>query len=395
LCYNTIYNHFNAGGVGSVRKRLWILFAVSAIVGGLFNVMLGAEDSVVDSAPNGESIPSGDSILPVSNTDNVAEDTPINIHAQTSPCQPEAKASNAHFIDVSVATLWGFPDTHRAMDIQSLQNPANVSQWTKGLTIKDRLWLVGKIETQALYGSKVEVLEAKGDWVKVAAAGQETPLHPSGYPGWIPKQQLAESSEFGDYSVCPYIVVHEPTTRLYHDMSGNKPFIEISFNTRLPAVNENGDWIQVFTPKDGPKWIKASDVYVFHPNAQIPAPSGEDLVTTARKFLGLPYLWAGISGFGFDCSGFTFTIHQFNGISIPRDSKDQFTSGTPVEKKDLQPGDLVFFAYDQGKGKIHHVAMYYGDGKIIHSPRSERTVEIISMDNPSYAKEYAGARRYN
>ena len=69
-------------------------------------------------------------------------------------------------------------------------------------------------------------------------------------------------------------------------------------------------------------------------------------------------------------------------------------SGIAVDKESLQKGDLIFFAHDQGKGSVHHVAMYIGDGNMIHSPRAERSVEIIPLNTPGYIEEYAGARRY-
>ncbi len=63
-------------------------------------------------------------------------------------------------------------------------------------------------------------------------------------------------------------------------------------------------------------------------------------------------------------------------------------------KNIYKKGDLIFFAYDQGKGSVHHVGMYIGDGNMIHSPRAERSVEIIPLNTPGYIEEYAGARRY-
>ena len=65
-----------------------------------------------------------------------------------------------------------------------------------------------------------------------------------------------------------------------------------------------------------------------------------------------------------------------------------------LPEENLQKGDLIFFAHDQGKGSVHHVAMYIGDGNMIHSPRAERSVEIIPLNTPGYIEEYAGARRY-
>src|SRR5690606_4768414 len=104
------------------------------------------------------------------------------------------------------------------------------------------------------------------------------------------------------------------------------------------------------TPSDGYKLISSKSISVTHLEQEIKSPTVEDLVTTAKLFLGLPYVWAGTSGFGFDCSGFTYTIYKAHGITIPRDSSVQAIQGIPVKKEDLQKGDLLFFANNNGKG---------------------------------------------
>lgn len=87
---------------------------------------------------------------------------------------------------------------------------------------------------------------------------------------------------------------------------------------------------------------------------------GHGIVEQGTRFLGLPYLWGGVSSYGYDCSGFAYSMHRYFGISIPRDASDQAKQGALIEKEHLQPGDLLFFAYEEGKGSIHHVAFTPG-----------------------------------
>lgn len=87
-------------------------------------------------------------------------------------------------------------------------------------------------------------------------------------------------------------------------------------------------------------------------------------------------------------------MHRAAGLVIPRDASDQAKSGTAIEREDLEPGDLLFFAYEQGQGYVHHVAIYYGDGQMIHAPKTGKTVEIITLRGTDYETEYWGARRY-
>lgn len=315
-----------------------------------------------------------------------------------------AEAQKTAYIDVAVATLWTtsavFPTTGdpkiRPVDEPALTNPVDMWKWTRSMTLQDKLDLSGKnmLETQALYGMKVVVLEERGDWVKVAVPEQPTPRLATGYPGWMPKVQLTDDTRLDDFQDKPFIRVTSPTAWLYNGKAMNSKYMEISFNTQLPVMQESDSEVLVATPDDGNKWISKNDVAIYNTLADIAKPSQQDLVNTAKKFLGLPYLWAGVSGFGFDCSGFTHTIYKAHGITIPRDSGPQSKAGTPVAIEDLQPGDLMFYAYNKGKGSVHHVSMYIGDGKMIHSPNSAKTVEIISIDTPGYAEEFAGARRF-
>ncbi|MBA4536369.1 C40 family peptidase [Bacillus aquiflavi] len=311
-----------------------------------------------------------------------------------SPNISYATSEKTAYIDVVAATIWAEPNIAREIDQPSVTNPVDLWKWTTSMTLDDKLWLVGKLETQALYGEKVYILEEKGDWVKVAVEGQPTPRHDKGYPGWMPKNQLTTNKTFDKLSQHRFAMVSANTAWLYHDKHMKKPFMEISFNTKLPVIIELKGTLLVATPNNGFKWLSANDVNVYQSIKDIPAPTQDSLVETAKQFIGLPYLWAGTSGFGFDCSGFTHNVYKHHGITIPRDSSVQAVHGTPVEKENLQKGDLLFFAYNEGKGRVHHVGMYIGDGKMIHSPNSSSSVEIIDVWSSGYAIEFSGARRY-
>ncbi|MDM5337639.1 NlpC/P60 family protein [Fictibacillus enclensis] len=299
------------------------------------------------------------------------------------------------YVDVAAATLWTKPAQTRPLDAPSLSNPVDLRKWTTSMTYEDKLWLVGPLETQALYGNKVTITDQQGDWVKVAVDGQPTPRLEAGYPGWMPKSQLVNNKKFAKMKseTMPFALIKSPTAWLYKNASLKTKQIEISYNTRLPISKVKGTSIGVMTPEGKTRYLDRKDVRVYLTDESIPTPTGEDLVNEGKKFLGLPYLWAGTSGFGFDCSGFTHTLYKAGGITIPRDSGPQSRSGTPVAKEDLQPGDLLFFAYNNGTGSVHHVGMYAGNGMMIHSPNSSTTVRIDKIEG-IYAQEYAGARRY-
>jgi cell wall-associated NlpC family hydrolase len=116
-----------------------------------------------------------------------------------------------------------------------------------------------------------------------------------------------------------------------------------------------------------------------------PADAGARALAFARTQLGKPYQYGASGPKAYDCSGLTSAAWQSVGITLARTSQQQFAVGQPVAKADLQPGDLVFFY----GSKPTHVAIYVGEGQIIHAPRPGKTVEYSMV---AYMP-FSGARR--
>ena len=119
-------------------------------------------------------------------------------------------------------------------------------------------------------------------------------------------------------------------------------------------------------------------------------PKGQALIDEAAKYLGTPYVWGGTTPNGFDCSGFMQYVCAKNGISINRVADDQMRNGTAVSKNQLEPGDLVFFG---SGGYASHVGMYVGDGMMIHSPSTGKSIMYSDITTGYYNSRYIGARR--
>jgi cell wall-associated NlpC family hydrolase len=120
-----------------------------------------------------------------------------------------------------------------------------------------------------------------------------------------------------------------------------------------------------------------------------------ELVVTAMGFLGVPYKRGGNTfENGLDCSGFVRLIYeQTAGLILPRRSAEQAAATQPIEKSELQPGDLVFF--NTLKSAFSHVGIYVGDHKFIHSPRSGAVVRVEDMRVGYWQQRFDGARRVN
>jgi cell wall-associated NlpC family hydrolase len=277
--------------------------------------------------------------------------------------QPGQTAS----IDVSVATLWKAPNLYRAIDRPSVTNPVDLAQWSRNLaTTADRVWLDSHVQTQALYGQAVTILAVQGGWAKVAVRDEPDPQDPHGYPGWLPLRQLAPAYDTSGR----YVVVRSRTATVR--VRGRT--IALSYGTRLPVVAGN----RVRTP-DGEGVVSGSA-------SPLPA-TNASIIAEGKRFLGTHYLWGGLSAWGFDCSGLIWDLYRVHGLTIPRDADPQMHHGTPVDRAQLQPGDLLFFG---SRGYADHVSIYLGGGRQLEAPDSAHRVRI----SPVRWASYIGARRY-
>lgn len=118
---------------------------------------------------------------------------------------------------------------------------------------------------------------------------------------------------------------------------------------------------------------------------------GRRIAYFAQQFIGVPYLWAGQSRVGFDCSGFIYYVFLNHGIELPRMANEQFEVGVFIDVENLRPGDLVFFStYEPGAS---HVGIYIGNGHFIHASSGAGSVVITPLRKQYYWERYLGARR--
>jgi gamma-D-glutamyl-L-lysine dipeptidyl-peptidase len=275
-------------------------------------------------------------------------------------------------VDVAVATLWKAPNLARALDRPSLGNPVEPLAWNANLaTTASRVWLDSHVQTQALYGQQVVVLARNGGWAKVAVGDEPDPQDPYGYPGWLPVSQLATGFDPSG----SYVVVVARTGPLH--VRGRT--LNLSYGTRLPLVKWRGGDAVVRTP-DGEGTLSGVGAPL--------RPSGASIVRQAKRFVGLRYLWGGLSAWGFDCSGLVWDVFRVHGLTIPRDADPQFHHGTPVARAQLRAGDLLFWG---SAGYADHVAIYAGDGLMVEAPDSAHSVRVVPVRWDRY---YLGARRY-
>jgi cell wall-associated NlpC family hydrolase len=118
----------------------------------------------------------------------------------------------------------------------------------------------------------------------------------------------------------------------------------------------------------------------------------EEIIRTAREYLGTAYRYGDTGSRGFDCSGFTMHVFSLHGISLARTTTGQFKNGTEVPIDRARPGDLVFF--NIRKNRISHVGIYLGDDTFIHAPSSGKKVMVSSLKAPYWKDRFAGVVSY-
>lgn len=238
--------------------------------------------------------------------------------------------------------------------------------------------------TQALLGTPVHVLDKDG-WYKI--------MTPEGYTGWVHPAgiHLMSKEEYSKWNSSEKIVVTSLTGVVHSRKNPSSPVVsDIVGGDRLVYLGKNGNYIKVKYPdgregyvwrKDGKReseWRKSLDS------------SADAIIATARSMNGFPYLWAGMSPKGMDCSGFVRTVLFLHDIIIPRDASQQAPKGERIiiaeDFSNLECGDLLFFGKrgtDGAKDRVSHVAIYIGGKRFIHSLGRVREASF-DPDDPDY-----------
>lgn len=225
--------------------------------------------------------------------------------------------------------------------------------------------------TQYVMGHRLDLLQSQDAWLRTR--GED------GYIGWVHggyvevgDLEWARAWERGD--------VGEPFVSLgaeLEDGAGNV-FARLPWGARVVA-----DTPSRFRLPDGRRGTLGSgEIVAADRLADRFPPRGESLSRTARRWLGVPYLWGGVTPAGTDCSGFVQSVFWMHGLALPRDSDQQARVGAEVSPgtgfADLRPGDLVFFSEESPR--ITHVALSLGGPHVVHAGTANGGVDVNDLN---------------
>jgi gamma-D-glutamyl-L-lysine dipeptidyl-peptidase len=236
--------------------------------------------------------------------------------------------------------------------------------------VRSRPAHAAEMATQAIMGWTVRILKQQSGWYYVHT-------DPDGYLGWIEELQLTVPDEAGakTWHSSPTVVVTTPfATVVDQPAVGATQVTDVVAGALLHATGGAAGWTAVALADGRQGFIPSAQAEPFDSWKASRRPTGDNIERTALRFMGMPYLWGGMSSKGLDCSGYAKTAFRLNGIELPRDANQQALEGTPVLIDDtltaLSKGDLLFFGTKASAAqpeRITHVAIYVGNGEFLHA----------------------------
>ena len=232
--------------------------------------------------------------------------------------------------------------------------------------------------TQALLGMPVRVLERDG-WYRIQT--------PDDYIAWTHRVSVlpVTREELTAWNQAEKVVVTSHYAFVYSQPDRRSQTVsDIVAGNRLKLEGTKGGFYHVSYPDGRQGYVEKSVALPEREWRKALKQDAASIIRTAHTLMGVPYLWAGTTSKGVDCSGFVRTVPFMHDIIIPRDASQQAYVGQHIDIapgfSNLQPGDLVFFgrkATPERKERVVHVAIYIGNRRFIHS---QGDVHVSSFD---------------
>jgi cell wall-associated NlpC family hydrolase len=244
-----------------------------------------------------------------------------------------------------------------------------------------------ELATQALLGMPVNVLDEKNGWFLIQT--------PDDYISWVDDWGIKRMTkeQLNEWLLKKKIIYTNPYGISYSQADNHSESVsDLVAGDILRMEGEDGYYYTVIYPDGRKAYVLKGEAQDYDQWLDQANPTAENLISTARKLMGVPYLWGGTSFKGVDCSGFSKIIFFLNGVIIQRDASQQVNSGALVNTDKsydkLAAGDLLFFGRRAGVNtteKVSHVAIYLGNLQYINSSGMVRTGSFQTA-HPDYSE---------
>lgn len=245
-------------------------------------------------------------------------------------------------------------------------------------TADDESTVVGK-----LYNSSIgEIAGQEGDWYLISSGSV------SGYVRSDYVVTGAEAEDIAEEALNHFVVVDTEVLYLRAEPDTESEILDaLGAESRYQVLENLEEWIKVaVNGQEGylhRAYVEEQSNYeeavsLEEEALQIQSSLGSEMADYALQFVGNPYVWGGTSlTNGADCSGFVQAVYAHFGYGLPRTSGAQAAEAAGVGEDEMQPGDLIFYA---NGGSVNHVALYIGDGQVVHASNSKNGIKVSSYN---------------
>ena len=279
----------------------------------------------------------------------------------------------------SVDNLWGYTNL-------------GMAQVDNHLNVRDKAGEDGELVGKMTKNAACEIISSDNGWAYISSGKVEGYVHTDYL---LTGEEARKKAQEVVYVVAK---VNTQTLKVREQPNTDCPVITlVAQDERLEVVEQQSDgWAKIML--DDEEAYVSTDYCVVEEELETAVTMKEllygngisntriDLCQYAKQFVGNPYVWGGTSlTKGADCSGFVQSVFKHFGVSLPRSSRQQVGVGTKISLADAKPGDLIFYAKG---GTINHVALYIGDGQVVHasSPKTGIRISNATYRTPAAVK---------
>ncbi len=242
-----------------------------------------------------------------------------------------------------------------------------------------------ELVNQTIMGTAVKILKDSAGYFRIQTPDQ--------YLGWVEKGTLVRitKNQYNHYDQSGLAIYMDRWGLIYEKPdAGSQPCCDIVMTALVKPLEEKGEWVRIQLPDGQEGYVIAKSLKDYQQWKTQTVAAVDNIIQTARQFMGVPYLWGGASSKMLDCSGFVQLAFKINNYLLPRDASQQVFLGEEIEITDdfrnARPGDLLFFGhYDKQRQRerITHVGLYLGDYRYIHEATSVH-INSLHPDSVDY-----------